>query len=98
MRHPPSLRGYDLSLVVGGIEPTLLLLHWRSDLTAHVSTFYWQCHRRLARAFVTVVATKFWFKKVCRHGPAVRGNGMHLWHRPSLTGVLVLMWGGYGGV
>src|SRR5712692_5632256 len=95
MRPQSSLREHSLSLVIGSILLTLLLLYWESDPTTHLGAFYGNAVADWLGSFVTVVATKFWFEQgsaESRRLPAVRGKGAHLWHRHSLTVVLVVTW------
>ena len=98
MRHRSWLGEHSLSLVIGSILLTLLLLYWRSDPTTHLGAFYGNAVADWLGSFVTVVATKFWFEKgsvESRVPPALRSKGPHVWHTHSLTIVLVATWLGW---
>jgi hypothetical protein len=98
MRHQSALREHSLSLVIGSVLLTLLLLYWRSDPMTHLGAFYGNAVADWLGSLVTVVATKFWFEQgsaESRRPPPVPGTAGHLWHKHSLTIVLVVTWLGW---
>jgi hypothetical protein len=64
----------------------------------HLGAFYGNAVADWLGSLVTVVATKFWFEQgsaESRRPPPVPGTAGHLWHKHSLTIVLVVTWLGW---
>jgi len=100
-RNRPWLHEHSLSLVIGSVLLTWLLLYWRADPTTHLGAFYGNAAADWLGSFVTVIATKFWFERGSRESrvPSIlrglRGKGATFLHEHSLTVVLVLTWMGW---
>jgi hypothetical protein len=102
MRHRSWIHEHGLSLLIGGVLMTWLLLYLRSDPSTHLGAFFGNAIADWLGSFVTVVATKFWFEKgsaESRVPPLVRrwtpGWTPRWLHEHSLTAILVVTWIGW---
>jgi hypothetical protein len=96
-RHP-WIHEHSLSLAIGTILLTWLLLYWRADPSTHAGAFYGNAEADWLGSLVTVLATKFWFEKGSSESrvPALlRGRVPAMIHEHSLTIVLMLTWAGW---
>src|SRR6185503_12639876 len=91
-RHHSWLHEHSLSVLLGAVLLTWLLLYWRSDPGTHLGAFYGNAAADWFGSFVTVVATKFWYESgsaESRVPSLLRGKGPKFLHEHSLSVVLV---------
>lgn len=97
-RHRFWLHEHSLSVVIGSVLLTWLLLYWHADPTTHLGAFYGNAAADWLGSFVIVVATKFWFERgspESRVPSILRGKGPKFLHEHSLTIALLLSWIGW---
>jgi hypothetical protein len=97
-RHNAWLHEHSLSVVIGAVLLTWLLLYWRADPTTHLGAFYGNAVADWLGSFVIVVATKFWFERGSRESRAPSGRRNRrprFLHEHSLTVMLLLTWVGW---
>jgi len=88
-------RGHGLSIAIGVILVSWLVLYWRADPTTHWGSFYGNAIADWLGSFVTVVATKFWFERGSAESrvPPILRHHIPAWlHEHSLTVMLLLTW------
>jgi hypothetical protein len=98
MHNRPWVHEHGLSLAIGGVVLAWLLLYIGSDPSTHLGAFFGNAIADWLGAFVTVVATKFWFEQgsaESRVPPVVRRHMPRWLHEHSLTVVLLLTWVGW---
>lgn len=88
-------REHGLSIAIGLMLASWLVLYWHADPTTHWGSFYGNAIADWLGSFVTVVATKFWFERGSAESrvPTVLRHHTPAWlHEHSLTVVLLLTW------
>ncbi len=98
MRNRSWVHEHGLSLAIGAVLLTWLLLYILSDPSTHLGAFYGIAVADWLGSFVTVVATKFWFERgsvESRVPPIVRRHTPPWLHEHSLTVVLLVTWVGW---
>lgn len=100
MRHRQRswFHNHGLSVVVGVILLTWILLYLRTDPSTHIGAFFGNAIADWVGTLVTIVATKFWYERgsaESRRPPKELTPGRHLIHEHSLTIILLVTWIGW---